>query len=327
MVVSVILPAYNAANYLDRSVLSIYNNCPSLDSFEVIAVNDGSKDETLSILEKYHKRYNNFRVIDKGNGGVSSARNLGIKNATGDYVLFLDADDELVEGSFRQLCDYLVSHGPIDMLMTCQLRNNGKEEWKASDIKLKEHHSYNGVEAYRNKFVRGNAGGGIWRTSFLREHHLQFPEGIKNEEDSIFFILVQVYAQTIVFYNLNLYRIYEINGSASRVNATTKALNLLKTAQVVSETKSHLNVSVERRAIFDYMSYKVLRDLVCNFASSSDLSYRQLKRMVKLNQFLPLDVNNIYIDRGKMCLMNNCFNLFYFLSWMKIFFFNVIKKR
>lgn len=317
MVVSVILPAYNAAKYLDRSVSSIYNNGPSLDLYEVIAINDGSKDETLSVLEKYHNRYPNFKVIDKENGGVSSARNLGIEKATGDYVLFLDADDELVEGAFEKVCNYLAKHEEMDMLMTRQIRNNGSKEWLARDVPLEENRSYNGVEAYKRKFIRENAGGGICRTEFLRNHNLFFPEGIKNEEDSIFFILVQVYAQSIFFYNLNLYRIHERCGSASRVDATTKAMNLIKTAHEVSRIKADLAVGEERKAIFDYMSYKVLRDLSSNYSYSKDLSYRKLRQAIDVKQLLPFDVKNCYIDRKKMSLMSISFPLFYFLSWVK----------
>ena len=205
----------------------------------------------------------------------------------------------------------------MDMLMTCQLRNNGEKECLSTICPLEENRSYTGVDAYKKGFIRGNAGGGVCRTDFLREHNLYFPEGIKNEEDTIFFILVQVYANYIVFYDLNLYRINEMLGSASRVDYHIKAKNLIMTAQSVSSIKRNLNVDIERQAIFDFMSYKVLRDLCSNFAASKDLNYWQLRNSIDVRQFLPLDVKHVYIDRAKMRLMNTSFPLFYFISWIK----------
>ena len=317
MIVSIILPAYNAESFIERCISSIYADCPELDDFEVIAINDGSKDNTLPLLNEFSVKYTNLKVINKGNGGVSSARNKGIEAAKGKYVLFLDADDELIEGSFHQLCRYLECHEDIDMLMTCQLRNDGEKEWLSTICPLENNRFYTGVEAYRKGFIRGNAGGGVCRTDFLREHNLYFPEGIKNEEDTIFFILVQVYANYIVFYDLNLYRINEMLGSASRVDYHIKAKNLIMTAQSVSSIKRNLNVDIERQAIFDFMSYKILRDLCSNFAASKDLNYWQLRNSIDFRQFLPLDFKHVYIDRAKMRLMNISFPLFYFISWIK----------
>lgn len=317
MIVSIILPAFNAEHFIDRCISSIYNNCPSLDDFEVIAINDGSIDKTLFILNEYRKNYQNLTVINKENGGVSSARNVGIEHAKGKYVLFIDADDELVEGAFVQLCYYLEQHDFIDMLMTCQLRNDGNKEWLATSCCLDENHSYNGVEAFRKKYIRRNAGGGVCRTAFLHDHDIRFPEGIKNEEDTIFFVLVQIFAQTIVFFNLNLYRIYEVHGSASRIDFKSKADNLIVTAHSVSLIKRDLNVDIERRAIFDFLSYKILRDLCSNFAASKELHYRQLRDSIDIRQFLPLDFKHIYIERAKIFLMNFNFPMFYLFSWIK----------
>ena len=91
MKVSVIIPAYNAEKYLEETLESIVNQ--TLDEYEIITINDGSTDSTLSILKRYESQYNNFKIIDKQNEGVSAARNDGLKSATGEYIFFYDADD------------------------------------------------------------------------------------------------------------------------------------------------------------------------------------------------------------------------------------------
>lgn len=101
--ISVIVPIYNLQDYLENSLESLWKQ--TFHDFEVICINDGSTDDSLSILEKIAQKYPQMRVIDKPNGGVSSARNIGLEEAKGDYVYFLDADDIM----HPQLLEILVS--------------------------------------------------------------------------------------------------------------------------------------------------------------------------------------------------------------------------
>jgi glycosyltransferase involved in cell wall biosynthesis len=88
---SIILPTYNSAKFLDRIFESLQNQIEK--DLEIIFVNDGSKDNSLEICQKFAKQDSRIIVKDKENGGVSSARNLGMECATGEYITFLDPDD------------------------------------------------------------------------------------------------------------------------------------------------------------------------------------------------------------------------------------------
>lgn len=103
MKVSVIVAAYNAEKYVTETLESIANQ--SIDDYEIIVVNDGSTDRTIDILRDYEGRYANMTVIDKENGGPSSARNCGLDIAKGDYVYFFDADDVLEIDALEKLYD------------------------------------------------------------------------------------------------------------------------------------------------------------------------------------------------------------------------------
>lgn len=89
--VSIIIPVYNTGKYLRECLDSVINQ--TLKELEIICINDGSTDNSASILEEYRKKDNRFIIINKENGGQSSARNIGIKRAKGDYLYFLDSDD------------------------------------------------------------------------------------------------------------------------------------------------------------------------------------------------------------------------------------------
>lgn len=91
MTFSVIIPVFNVADYLKQCIDSVL--CQSYQDWEMILVDDGSKDDSPIICDKYSNSDSRIKVVHKGNGGLSSARNAGIKLASGEYILFLDSDD------------------------------------------------------------------------------------------------------------------------------------------------------------------------------------------------------------------------------------------
>lgn len=320
IIFSIIIPAFNAENYIERCLASVYYDGVNEDLFEVIVINDGSKDKTAELVKDYSITHNNILLVCKNNEGVSIARNKGINIAKGDYILLLDADDELIAGSFKKVCKYLAEIKPIDMLVTRQVRNNGEREWLVREPPLKEHQRYDGVEAYRKCFIRTNAGGGICRKEFLNENGLKFPAGVRNAEDTIFFGQLQVYAKSIVYYNVPLYLIHETAGSASRpLDYTKLGLSHVVTMRSVAEIKKNINVNInkEYRAIFDFVVYQLLANTIAYFVMSKELKYSDLCKMIPINDLLPLDIKNMYIWRNKARLMNFSFSLFYLLSKVK----------
>ena len=103
--ISVVVPVYNVRDYLRKNIDSIL--AQTFTDYELILVNDGSKDDSLSILREYEQKDDRITVIDKPNGGLSDARNAGMAIATGKYIQFIDSDDfvepELLEKCWRKL--------------------------------------------------------------------------------------------------------------------------------------------------------------------------------------------------------------------------------
>lgn len=89
--VAIIIPVYNAGEFLKYSVESVLNQTYS--NLEIILVNDGSKDNSGLLCDGYAEKDSRVKVIHKENGGLSSARNTGVENATADWIMFLDSDD------------------------------------------------------------------------------------------------------------------------------------------------------------------------------------------------------------------------------------------
>lgn len=88
---SFIVPVYNTSNYLKKCIDSLVNQ--TYKSFEIIIVNDGSTDNSLDIINGYKESNKNIKIINQKNGGLSNARNNGVKKASGEYIIFVDSDD------------------------------------------------------------------------------------------------------------------------------------------------------------------------------------------------------------------------------------------
>ncbi len=116
---SVIVPCYNVEKYLNACVDSILQ--AKIDDMEIILVNDGSKDNTLKICLDYEKKYPNLiKIVDKKNGGLSDARNVGISKANGEYLAFIDSDDTIKENFIKEMIEKAYS-GNFDMV-TCGVK-------------------------------------------------------------------------------------------------------------------------------------------------------------------------------------------------------------
>ena len=127
--ISVIVPVYNAENRVSVCVESILNQTHS--DFELILVNDGSKDGSLSVLRKYEKRDKRVKVVDKKNGGAGEARNTGLEIASGEYVVFVDSDDALFPDALKRLFESINKEPDIDMVCAAHIvedLNDGSKE-------------------------------------------------------------------------------------------------------------------------------------------------------------------------------------------------------
>ena len=125
MLVSVIVPVYNAEKFLKRSIESVINQ--SYKNLELILVNDGSADNSEAICRQYILTDKRVKVISQKNKGPAAARNTGVRNAVGDFVFFLDADDFIDNKTLEVLITKYKEYQP-DLVMSnfCKLESSGK---------------------------------------------------------------------------------------------------------------------------------------------------------------------------------------------------------
>lgn len=106
---SIIVPVYNVEQYIKACIESLYRQEISEDDFEVIVVNDGTPDKSIEVVADIINQHSNIMVVEQENQGLSAARNTGLKNANGEYILFVDSDDLLINSSLKLLLELSVS--------------------------------------------------------------------------------------------------------------------------------------------------------------------------------------------------------------------------
>lgn len=214
MKVSFVIPAYNASRYIERCVNSIV--CQNLPSYEIIVINDGSRDNTLEILNRLASENDSIIVIDKPNGGVSAARNDGLAQASGDVVMFVDADDYLIDGVLRQFVDKRVDEMP-DLVVFKMVMKSKSGVFSESGFSEDRYYESSGLLAYlqeNGSLLIGSPCSKLFKTGILRKHAVRFTPGQVLYEDACFNFDYLKHCSSVLLSHHCLY-FYDTSGSVS----------------------------------------------------------------------------------------------------------------
>ncbi len=211
--VSVIVPMYNVENYIAECIESVLGQ--SLTQIELICVNDGSIDQTLTICNNYSAQDERLKIIDKKNEGVSAARNAGLEAAVGEYISFIDSDDFLLRDALENLYN-CASGEQLDELFFTAVSFFDSEDLKKSqknyDTYYERKGNYEGVlsgqtmfiEMHKNSEFKPSVCLQLWRRAFIEEHKIRFLEGIIHE-DNLFTIQSMALARRTMYLNKAYY--------------------------------------------------------------------------------------------------------------------------
>lgn len=195
ILISIIVPVYNIEQYLTRGIESLLNQ--TLHNIEVILIDDGSTDNSRRICEEYGKKDRRISLIVQKNFGVSHARNVGIENANGDYIMFIDPDDEISLDMCEKLystmqkdnCDLvlcnfyrIINEKRIPVILNYPSRLNNPLKIKSLMLDMI------GNEIYGEETVMGCIWRGLYKKDLLLKYSIKFPENIRPMQDLIFMV-------------------------------------------------------------------------------------------------------------------------------------------
>ncbi len=225
--ISVVVPIYNAEEYLEKCLNSIIKQ--TYENLEMILINDGSTDKSLEIMNKYKAEDERIIIIDKENGGVSSARNKGIETATGKYIIFIDADDYIEPNMFEVLEDDLFKNN-VDISM-CGYRNvdiNGNILYESKPMNEKyfdaKTFKYN---LFKEDYYSDLICNKLFRLEVIKEHNIRFHEDIHINENILFILDFAKYAYRYSFGNEMLYNFLYNQKGATHGKFTLKKVSVL----------------------------------------------------------------------------------------------------
>lgn len=214
---SIVIPAYNCMDTISKCLDSIINQS-GFEKCEVIIVNDGSIDETKDKIEPYLQ--NNVILINQKNGGVSNARNMGLLKASGEYLMFVDSDDLLIDMSLSKILDDL-EHIDDDLIVYGLIQEFYKKNKLIKKIEKKNTNEIINIEKDGNKIldlIENSLINGpyakIFKMKIVKEHNIKFNEKLKIQEDLAFNINYLSYCKNMILKEECIYR-YLINSNSS----------------------------------------------------------------------------------------------------------------
>lgn len=297
---SIIIPAYNSGAYIENCIDSIV--VPDGASVQILVIDDGSTDNTPEILKRISNDNVRLKVIEKPNGGVSSARNVGILNASGQYVMFLDSDDSLHHGSLDRIFGKKFN-GSSDAIV---LRGCSAEyELDPWYDKFEEGVIYSGEELMRSGYVRGSSCACLYNLDFLKKHSILFREDLTMGEDTVFFACVLSCGAKISFADL---LVYDINLRPDSLSRNLDQSIIQRYGMTITAIRS----VVRDRVVADNTLMSVILGCI-NVAARMGLGPGETKKICNIETILPLSTSVFAGRKWRPWLLNHSFiALFYF---------------
>lgn len=313
--ISIIVPAYNAGKTLNSCIDSIITQ--SYCNYEVIIVNDGSNDETSAICEHIIKIDNRFKAIHKQNGGVSSARNEGLKAARGEWICFVDSDDTLKPDALKKM--FSLTGNDCDIVVA------GYETFNNKPFKLPLHKTAikSNVELALELFVPsdykylGYPWAKLFRRSVITDNHLSFDEALFYNEDRLFNLIFLLHARKGAYTTEPVYNYYiRDNGAMASIKGPSywkfetdlDAFIKMNVLIGVFESKDLCKIVLRQT----YYSYRYNRWLNKNYGHNNRHTNHRLKSKIRtaltLRQFLFITINR-HISAIKSTVYNSYIRL------------------
>ncbi|MBR3893359.1 MAG: glycosyltransferase [Alistipes sp.] len=250
MTISIIIPVYNVEKYIRECLDSII--CQTFSDFEVLLIDDGSPDKSGDICDEYATKDPRFKVFHKPNGGVSSARNLGLENAQGEWVLFVDADDVIYNDCLEK-CYNIATEDNLDLLQFKFDREINKRN-PQNNITSEVLSSADFLNIRHNVCAACS----FIKTSIIRDNSIRFNTNIKLAEDQLFILHAIKNSNRIKITNDVLY--YYRPNEQSATN-TAKVEAMIKSVSVLITEKQ---VNPEFAKIIDNTIIKMVLSIIVN---------------------------------------------------------------
>lgn len=257
--VSVIVPIYNAENYLAACLDSVL--AQKERDFELILVNDGSTDSSLAICRDYEQRDGRVKVFDKPNGGVSSARNMGLDRATGEWVLFIDSDDTITPDTLEVCLNH--SEGSDFVRFSFKILYDGAREERQRVAQVSSPKEFLRLQLTHRNCTTISMSGGIYRRRLFVDNNICFDPNIVYGEDWLVAVQLTLCSKHMATIPDAYCYTYNLDNADNCSNSLTirKVANHLEVLTIIRRKAGR-----GYRGAFRNTSCHIIRELLVRFA-------------------------------------------------------------
>ena len=281
MKLSIVIPVYNTEKYLEKCLASCVNQEVEKADYEIVVVDDGTKDNAMAIALRYQENYPNIKIFSQENAGLSAARNMGLSHCSGDYVWFVDSDDYIEEGSLSLIFNKIEENPNIICIQAKRSdeetpRNRFSDNVKNGyDVLL---HSFDDWDRCVPYF--------IFNRQFLDNHELMFYVGIFHEDDE-FTPRALVFAEKVSVIDRPLYYYW-----VKTENTITKTVNPKKSydniivAESLSDFKEKNAMPDNVKRVFENHISLIINNTLDNINQSDKQTIREFKSFLRTKKHL-----------------------------------------
>lgn len=260
--ITVIIPNYNCEEYIEKCLVSVENQTIDSNLVDVIVVNDGSKDNSLKIIEKYILKHKNWILIDQENKGLSESRNVAMQQNKNEYIVFLDSDDELPREALKTMYDKLEQTNS-DIVVGGMINYNSKGTFKNYTTKFLKDINNVDYEKYPKILNFVHAQSKMYRAKSIKNH--QFIKNVKHEDN---YFTLSLYLKKLKIDLINeivyMHRVREGNNKSimQSLNINSYYDLLTNFKKIVSENNSNY--------IFTKYMYNKSTNYIAKFLNKKD---------------------------------------------------------
>lgn len=276
MLLSIIIPVYNVEKYVEKCIRSCETQDIPSSEYELICINDGSKDNSLAIVEKLASEYDNIKIINQDNQGLSMARNNGLKIATGEYIWFVDSDDWIAENCLAAVTRTLLSEN-LDALIINGIRFIDGEEMPHQNVDVTP--VMTGIEMMHHHHTNCASFKTILKKSLFEDHNIRFYPGIYHEDQEYsprMYYFVERIRQSDFYIYMNRLNRQSITQSVN----PKKGFDLLKVSESLYEFCEENVKEVDKYLYHDFICSNLNQSLSNIIIAPNDVK-REYKTVLK----------------------------------------------
>lgn len=301
MLFSIIIPVYNAESTLRRCLDSIVNR--SFSDYELLLINDGSTDGSDAICREYAYKYKQIRYFSKENGGVSSARNIGLEQSHGEYILFVDSDDYVSENYFAAVSKAMYNTPDLLMFGCRKFGVNTSERDTGTFYENTEIGTAERISSAMRQYLFSSLWNKAFKRQLIEQNNLRFENDLSIGEDQTFIFTYAMHIKSIASIEDHLYNV-DISGENSlsrkaRPYLTEQLMEVNRRMYAAYRSAEH---SAEAASYYEAaLSWVTYRSAYSCFKELLKFDYSKQQRRQEIKNICKLYRAEVIKPRGWKC--------------------------